>query len=101
MSEKNNDRVSLNALSSNNLDKNKVKNHQKDIKPENVAALREALLSVMGESETKNVESVEKKESANNESVESKALDSKTDDKNLHTGSLSPDDLKRILDINQ
>jgi hypothetical protein len=105
--------VSLNTLSHGN--ENKVKNQQKDIKPENVAALREALLSVMGDSEIK-VETKEIKESVDaNKVMENKdnltsnevkydageLKNKQEEDKASHAGALTPDDLKRILDINQ
>jgi Type IV secretion-system coupling protein DNA-binding domain len=101
-------RVSLNTL--NNNFENKIKNNQKDIKPENAAALRSALLSVMGDipsnnkaddtttiSESKIVkEDVKESTEIRKDLAKEKAymFDQKT-------GSLTPDDLKRILDIEQ
>jgi len=92
--------VSLNSLSSNHPEINKAKNQQKDIKPENVAALREALLSVMGDSEAPKEFKIEKTSNTIHVSAQ-KTEEVKKDNKDSHTGSLTPDDLKRILDINQ
>ena len=87
--------VSLNSLNDKVVENN-VKNNQKEIKPENAAALRNALLSVMGESQTENkmadpkvIEKPKEKDSANNSPSISKK------------DTLTPDDLKRILDIDQ
>jgi hypothetical protein len=81
--------VSLNAL--NNNTENKIKNNQKEIKPENAAALRNALLSVMGDIPTDNT-------STESKIIKEDLPKEKTDTK---TGALTPDDLKRILDIDQ
>ncbi len=91
-------RVSLNTLSHGN--ENKVKNQQKDIKPENVAALREALLSVMGNADAPKEFKIEKTSNTIHVSTQ-KNDEVKKDNKDSHTGSLTPDDLKRILDISQ
>ncbi len=92
--------VSLNSLSSNHPEINKAKNQQKDIKPENVAALREALLSVMGNADAPKEFKIEKTSNTIHVSAQ-KTDEVEKDNKDPHTGSLTPDDLKRILDINQ
>ena len=91
--------VSLNALSSNNVpnNENKAKNNQKDIKPENVAALREALLSVMGEDSSKTEIKKEEKPKV----IEEKKEEQEEKKSENHTGQLTPDELKRILDIEE
>ncbi len=78
---------------------NKIKNNQKDIKPENAAALRDALLSVMGDSHTQN--SVEDKTVSEKTVHIDKKSEDKKPDSNSKSGTLTPDDLKRILDIDQ
>lgn len=109
-----NNHVHLNSLSSNiNGAENKIKNNQKDIKPENMAALREALLSVMGEG-TKNLDSKSGSHDPIKNSVNINSQGDKTEDKpeekiepkenvvsEKNSGVLTPEDLKRILDINQ
>ncbi len=109
--------VSLKTLTSDN--ENKIKNNQKEIKPENAAALRDALLSVMGDVSTNNdeknetkmkmTEPVEKKVTTEKHTInDDSSLSHKKDavhikhvDSDHKNGSLTPDDLKRILDIDQ
>ena len=82
--EKNKPAVSLNTLKSN---QDKIKNN-KTINPENASALRNALLSVVGgNTELKTVEEIK----SNEQEVVVKN----------NNGVLTPDDLKRILDIGE
>jgi hypothetical protein len=83
--------VSLNAL--NNNTENKIKNNQKEIKPENAAALRSALLSVMGDIPTDTAPAEPK--------IIKEDLPKEKNHTDTKTGALTPDDLKRILDIDQ
>ncbi len=96
--------VSLNTLTPNRPE-NKAKNNQKDIKPENVSALRDALLSVMGETAIKNevisVDTQEKKNEIKPVIEKKEEIVTKEKPKEANTGALTPDDLKRILDINE
>ncbi|MEI6553193.1 MAG: hypothetical protein WCO09_01370, partial [bacterium] len=92
--EKTNRPVSLNTLSSST--ENKAKNSQKDIKPENMAALREALLSVMGDSAP--VDSPKEISTKPQGSVELEKKHQPTEE-DSHPGSLTTDALKKILNI--
>lgn len=125
--------VSLNALTNNGNgssgnsgnNANKIKNNHKAIDPENASALRNALLSVMGDNTNADIDksadnhSDDKLTQDNSGGVikdstqklvdeESKVITKdekknteKTSESGKKDGSLSPDDLKRILDINE
>ena len=120
--------VSLNNLANGHSQLNKSKNNQKVAKPENVEALRNALLSVMGDKNKEKVEEcIEKKPDGasieecvtkikeenkvvNKEPVKNKdhmtqstvsqpTTERETKEKPDNSGTLSTDELKKILDI--
>ena len=109
--------VSLNSLSNSAGNVDKSKNNQKNINPENASALRNALLSVIGEggnqiktedkTEDKNLGDVKshthkdhnKEHVYHAHNIESEKKPEISVDKK--DGALTPDALKKILDINQ